>query len=56
MGWGVGWVRGWDGTLSVQDLVRDGCRGVGFGWVLWMVGDVSGVLVVRLVVDVLVGG
>ena len=28
MGWGVGWVRGWDRTLSVQDLVRDCCRGV----------------------------
>ena len=41
MGWGVGWVRGWGGTLSVQDLVRDGCRGVEFeggrvGW--WWVG------------------
>ena len=40
MGWGVGWVRGWDGTLSVQDLVRDCCRGVVFeggcvGW-WWM--------------------
>ena len=41
MGWGVGWVWGWDGTLSVQDLVRDGCRGVvfeggRFGW--WRMG------------------
>ena len=28
---------------------------VGFGWVLWLVGDVGGMLVVRLVLDVLVG-
>ena len=37
MGWGVGWVRGWGGTLSVQDLVRDGCRGVAIegGFVGW---------------------
>ena len=30
MGWGIGWVRGWDGTLSVQDLVRYCCGGVVF--------------------------
>ena len=29
---------------------------VGFGWVFWLVGDVGGMLVVRLVLDVLVGG
>ena len=28
MGGGVGWVWVWDSTLSVQDLVRDCCRGV----------------------------
>ena len=37
MGWGVGWVWVWDGTLSVQDFVRDGCRGVAIegGFVGW---------------------
>ena len=47
----------------VQQFGRSGCwsgRGplaesVGFGWVLWLVGDVGGMLVVRLVLDVLVG-
>ena len=29
---------------------------VGFGWVFWLVGDVGGMLVIRLVLDVLVGG
>ena len=41
----------WDGAV-VWPLADS----VGLGWVLWMVGDVSGMLVVRLVVDVLVGG
>ena len=29
---------------------------VGFGWVFWLVGDGGGMLVIRLVLDVLVGG
>ena len=41
----------WDGAV-VWPLAES----VGFGCVLWLVGDVSGMLVVRLVVDVLVGG
>ena len=37
MGGGVGWVRVWDSTLSVQNLMRDGCRGVAIegGFVGW---------------------
>ena len=41
----------WDGAV-VWPLAES----VGFGWVLWIVGDVTGMLVDRLVVGGLVGG
>ena len=52
----------WAAVWAVRLLVWDGAviwplaESVGFGWVLWMVGVVSGMLVVRVVVDVSVGG
>ena len=57
----VGWQL-WAAVWAVRLLVWEGAvvwplaESVGFGWVLWLVGDVGGMLVVRLVVDVLVGG
>ena len=43
------------GSCGQQFVVWPLAESVGFGWVLWLVGDVGGMLVVGLVSDMLVG-